>query len=123
MGGLVCALGGRAHVAQGAIEFSGGWLGRRAERGFGRHRLSAVTLGHVIVGSSAETLAALRDHEQAHVRQYERWGPLFVPAYWLAGVWAGLRGGCAYRDNAFEREARAAEAAAQPGATPADPVS
>jgi hypothetical protein len=34
------------------------------------------------------------------------WGPFFVPAYLLAGVWALLQGGHPYFDNRFEREAR-----------------
>jgi hypothetical protein len=40
-----------------------------------------------------------------HVRQYERWGPLFVPAYVLCSAVIWSRGGDAYRDNPFEREA------------------
>ncbi len=50
----------------------------------------------------------LRDvlsHERIHVRQVERWGPLFLPAYVLASVVAQARGLDAYRDNPFEREA------------------
>jgi hypothetical protein len=40
-----------------------------------------------------------------HVRQYERWGPLFVPAYLLSSLVELLRGRRPYRDNWFEREA------------------
>ena len=39
------------------------------------------------------------------MRQCERWGPLFLPAYLLASLAVYLRGGRAYRDNPFEREA------------------
>lgn len=46
-----------------------------------------------------------RAHERIHVRQYERWGPFFIPAYFLAGLVAILRGGHGYRDNRFERQA------------------
>lgn len=46
------------------------------------------------------------EHELVHVRQYELWGPLFVPIYLIASLWAGLRGGNAYRDNRFEIAAR-----------------
>lgn len=65
----------------------------------------AVTLGHVIlcVGEADERLLA---HEMVHVRQYEVWGPLFIPAYLLASLWATLRGGRAYADNRFEVAAR-----------------
>ncbi len=48
----------------------------------------------------------LLEHELVHVRQYERWGILLWPAYAVASLWAKLRGGDAYRDNHFERQAR-----------------
>ena len=69
----------------------------------------AMTLGHVVIGRDARALDLTRTHERVHVRQYEWWGPLFVPAYLLAGLWALLRGGHPYFDNWFEREARLAE--------------
>lgn len=65
----------------------------------------AMTLGHVVIGVSEAALDASRTHERVHVRQCERWGPLFIPAYLLASVIVGLRGGEMYRDNPFEREA------------------
>ena len=95
---LVC--GGRARRVQGALEFSEGALARLPLP------IDAVTLGHVILGRSATRLDALRAHEQVHVRQYERWGPLFVPAYLIDGAWQALRGRNAYLDNRFERAAR-----------------
>jgi hypothetical protein len=49
-----------------------------------------------------------RCHEREHVRQYLRWGPLMLIAYPIASVWVALRGGDFYRDNTFERAARAA---------------
>lgn len=48
----------------------------------------------------------LLDHELAHVRQYETWGPFFIPAYLGASIAARLRGGRAYTDNHFEVTAR-----------------
>ena len=57
-----------------------------------------------------------RAHERVHVRQYEWWGPLFVPAYLLAGLWALIHGGHPYFDNRFEREARLADVSAAEGA-------
>jgi hypothetical protein len=71
----------------------------------------AMTLGHVVIGRDARALEFTRAHERIHVRQYESWGPLFVPAYLLAGIWAFLRGGHPYFDNRFERQARLAEIA------------
>ena len=65
-----------------------------------------MTLGHVIIGRDRGSLAYCRDHEQVHVRQVERWGPIFIPAYLLASFWAWRRGGHYYLDNVFERDAR-----------------
>jgi len=65
----------------------------------------AITLGHVVIGRSAQALAATRAHERVHVRQYELWGPLFVPAYLIAGLCALARGRHPYFDNRFERQA------------------
>src|SRR5579884_766714 len=83
-GALTLGTGGRVQRRRGALEFHGGfsrWLGKR--RGFG-----AMTL--------------------AHVRQVERWGPAFIPAYLLASAWAWVRGQHYYLDNWFERDARRA---------------
>jgi hypothetical protein len=103
-GVLTLCTGGRVYPVAGTLEFHGGfsrWLARRV--GF-----SAMTLGHVIIGRDPESLNACRAHEQAHVRQAERWGPLFIPAYLAASVWAWRRGEHYYFDNWFERDARRA---------------
>lgn len=66
---------------------------------------SAVTFGHTVLGRSKDHLDFCRSHELIHVRQYERWGPLFVPAYlacWIVLLFAGRN---PYLDNPFEREA------------------
>ena len=65
----------------------------------------AITIGHVVLGISADALDVTRDHERVHVRQYERWGPLFIPAYGVSSLLAYTRGLHYYRDNRFEREA------------------
>lgn len=67
--------------------------------------IEAITLGHIILARDALTASRLRTHEQVHVRQYERWGLLFPLAYVAASAIAVLKGGDAYRDNVFEREA------------------
>jgi hypothetical protein len=64
-----------------------------------------MTLGHVVLGRSAAALVETRAHERVHVTQCEVWGPLFLPAYAASSMVAWARGGDAYRDNAFEREA------------------
>jgi hypothetical protein len=68
-----------------------------------------MTLGHVVLGRNQQLLDFTRIHERVHVRQAERWGPLFIPAYLLLSVVVHFRGGRAYEDNPFEREAYALE--------------
>lgn len=65
----------------------------------------AITLGHVILGIDGCMLEQVRSHERVHVRQYERWGPLFFIAYPASSLWALLCGKRPYWDNAFERAA------------------
>jgi hypothetical protein len=105
-----CAAGARLRRVDGVLEVCGGRLGERAARGVGPYGVTAVTLGHVVLGCDAATLDRLRAHERVHVRQYEAWGPLFVPAYLLDSAWQWLRGRHPYRDNRFERAARAGAA-------------
>ena len=69
------------------------------------HGAVALTLGHVVLGIDAISLDWTRGHERVHVRQYENWGPLFLPAYVACSVWARVRGGHFYFDNPFEVEA------------------
>jgi len=102
---LAACSGGRCHWRTGVLEASGGWPGwllRRALPGF---PIAAITLGHVVLASDADTLERTRRHERVHVAQYMRWGILFPFAYALASLVAGLRGRDAYRGNRFEVEA------------------
>lgn len=71
---------------------------------------AALTLGHVVLAQDAATLHESREHEHVHVKQYEVWGPLFLPAYGVASAWAALRGRHYYFDNPFEQEAYALDA-------------
>jgi hypothetical protein len=68
-------------------------------------RYRAITFGHVILAVDAVDDATMA-HELVHVRQYESWGPLMIPAYPLAALWARLNGGHPHTDNFFERQAR-----------------
>ena len=104
---VAVASGGWWRVRAGALECGGGRLGALAARLPRRHAFSAITLGHVILGLDAATLDAVRRHEQVHVRQYERWGLLFGPAYLASSLVQWLRGRRPYLDNHFERQARA----------------
>jgi hypothetical protein len=102
--------GGLLQRVDGVLEAAGGWPARVLRHGFPfSGAVAAITLGHVVVGVSLDALTATRAHERAHVRQFERWGVLMLVLYPLAGLFAWLRGGNPYRDNVFEREARAAE--------------
>ena len=70
----------------------------------------ALTLGHAVFGQNQHALEFTRDHERVHVRQYERWGIFFLPAYLLASLYLYLRGRDFYRENPFEIEAYAEDA-------------
>jgi len=109
---IACSSGGKLQRVNGVLESEGGWPARVLRHGFPfSGAVAAIALGHVVVGVSLDALTATRAHERAHVRQFERWGVLLLVLYPLAGLIAWLRGGNPYRDNVFEREARAAEKA------------
>lgn len=103
------ASGGSLSWRDGVLEVEGGVLPFLLRRMYPPMPVAAITLGHVVLAQSQACLDATRAHERAHVRQYERWGPLFPVLYLAASVEALLRGGDAYRDNRFEWEARRAE--------------
>jgi len=107
LGGVAVLLGATLRRHHGVIEVYGGRAGAaiaQLPRALG---FSAMTLGHVILAVDRSALAQLRRHEHVHVRQYERWGPLFLPAYLLSSVLQLLRGRNPYRENHFERQAYA----------------
>ena len=100
---LAFATGGAGASTRGVLEVYGGfatWLLRRVGA-------SAMTLGHVVLARDADAHEWAREHERIHVRQVERWGPLFLPAYALASAMAWARGAHYYFDNRFEVEAYA----------------
>jgi hypothetical protein len=119
LGLFAMLLGASARVRSGALEFGGGGLGRAVSRLPTPVAFSAITFGHVILGIDTATLAAVRAHEQVHVRQYERWGPVFLPAYLVSSLWQLLRGRDPYRENHFEREAYAKASSMTAGSNPA----
>lgn len=101
LGLLLMPLGARMRWVDGVLE-----IAAQRQRPRRQWPFTAITFGHVIVGTHAQALERLRAHERVHVRQYEHWGPLFLPAYLLAGAWQWFRGRRAYWDNPFEVEAR-----------------
>jgi len=66
---------------------------------------AAVALGNVIIGCDQACLDQSRTHEHFHVKQYEHWGPFFLPAYLASSLVAKKRGLDPYLDNGFEIEA------------------
>jgi hypothetical protein len=114
--GLVVAFAllrrGQAALVDGVIEAHSPMLGRALNRLTPlAGGAAAITLGHVVIGRNAQVLETTRAHERVHVRQYELWGPLFVPAYFTAGLCALAQGRHPYYDNRFEREARRPDSA------------
>lgn len=67
--------------------------------------MDAVAIGCCVFARDAAALERTLPHELVHVHQALQWGPLFPLAYVLCSVWAWARGGCAYADNYFERQA------------------
>jgi hypothetical protein len=107
---LIAALpGGRIRLVDGVIECCGPGVAALLSHIAPRTGIDAMALGHVVAGRTTDVLERTRVHERVHVRQAERWGPLFVPAYLCASVLAVARGGDAYYDNAFEAAAFSAE--------------
>jgi len=92
--------GGKAQIKMGCIEFYGG----KVESWLDKLHVNAMTLGHVILGQTQRGLKIVRGHEQVHVRQYECWGPLFLPLYLSFSAWLWWRGEDYYRLNPFEVE-------------------
>lgn len=105
---LAVLAGGNVRIVRGCLEVQGGLVSRILRDGlrrFGFRGAAAMTLGHVILGLNEHCLCHSRDHEHVHVRQYERWGPFFLPAYFASSALAWYRGQDPYFENHFEREA------------------
>lgn len=105
IGLLGLVTGGRCRRIGRTLEFWGGFT-----TGFLRvfplvKGVFAVTFGHIILGRDPAELDRVRPHEWVHVRQYERWGILFVPDYLFHWVRLLLVGRDPYRENPFERQA------------------
>ncbi|WP_146403848.1 hypothetical protein [Planctomycetes bacterium CA13] len=100
-------LGGRFQRIEGVIEISGPRIGDVLHRMY--VPAMALTFGHVVFGQTTAALDITRAHERVHVRQYERWGPAFVPMYLLFFSFLYLKGRDGYRENPFEIEAYAVD--------------
>ena len=104
-GVLALLSGGGAQLKRGCIEFHGGLVKWVLSRLLGGRGAAAMTLGHTILGQTPEMLRRARDHEHVHVKQYERWGPFFLPAYLGVSAFLWMRGADSYMENPFEVEA------------------
>jgi hypothetical protein len=105
---IVLVSGGEARVVDGVLEVCGGasdFFLRRVVGLILKGGASAMTLGHVVLARDAQLLIITRAHERVHVRQCEKWGPFFFPAYVFASLWAWVTGRRPYKDNFFERQA------------------
>ncbi len=103
-GTIMILSGGKVQIRRGALEFFGGWFSKIFTY-LPNGPIAAMTLGHVILGQDTQCLERVREHEQVHVAQYERWGPFFLPAYLLCSMVLWFRGRDAYYENPFEVEA------------------
>jgi hypothetical protein len=104
--GLVAVASGGGYQRVGRVhEFHGGWLRWFLRRIPIAGGAAAMTLGQAVIARTLSDLDFSRRHELVHVAQYERWGPLFVPAYLACSAWLWLRGRDPYFDNPFEEEA------------------
>ena len=100
-------------IHTGVIEAHGGWTAHLLRHlPFVKGGALAITIGHVVIARDQDALDRTRTHERVHVRQFEKWGPVFMPAYVLAGRWQVAKGKGPYRDNPFEVQAY--------GASPSD---
>lgn len=104
---IVLWQGGTVRWVTGVVEIEGGIVTRFLKRGLPWMGSggAAMTLGHVVWGCDQYCLDYSRRHERVHVRQYEAWGPFFLPAYLVATFIVYRRGLDPYFDNPFEREA------------------
>jgi len=97
--------GGHLQVVDGVLEAWGPLLSALLQRLPIAGGAAAITFGHIVLARDLASLDWTRAHERVHVRQCEIWGPLFIPAYLIAGLWAFVSGRDAYIDNYFERQA------------------
>jgi hypothetical protein len=97
---------GRMQVVDGVLEAHGPLISAMLRRCVPiPGGAAAITFGHVVLARDRWSLDATRAHERVHVRQCEIWGPAFIPAYLIAGLWALMTGTGAYTGNYFERQA------------------
>jgi hypothetical protein len=103
--GLLCGIGGHFALVDGVIEIHGPVAKFVLNKLGPVGGASAMTLGHVVIGQDQHALDWTRSRERIHVRQYETFGPFFIPVYFALSFHAWRTGLDYYRDNLFEVEA------------------
>jgi hypothetical protein len=100
---LIAALsGGSVGLREGIVEGTGGLVGSLLRGNRFWWGGAAMALGHVILARDADCLDQSRKHEVYHVHQFEWWGPLLIPVYWLVALWLWFRGYHPYLDHPLE---------------------
>lgn len=99
---LALCSSGKAAFRGGVLEVHGGLVGRLLRGNRFHTGSAAMALGHVILARDKACLDRSREHELFHVRQFERWGLLLLPAYWFVSLSLRLRGYDPYLDHPFE---------------------
>ena len=105
-GALAKLFGAKIAVISGVLEISLAPRNSSLQALARRSAFSAITFGHVVLAASEQDQNHFRSHERVHVKQYERWGPLFLLAYPAESAMQLLRGRRPYLDNRFEVQAR-----------------
>jgi hypothetical protein len=105
LGCLGLLTGGQVQRVGRVVEFCGGGVAWLLENSPLIGGASAITFGHVVLAQTLRDLDTCREHELVHVRQYQRWGLLFIPAYLTMSAVRWLQGRHPYFDNPFEVEA------------------
>lgn len=104
---FILLAGGKAKWSSGALEVT--YRDHPASCGKLARKLPfrGIVFGHVILAVTRAELQTIGAHERVHVRQYERWGPLFFVAYAASSLWQLLKARDPYWYNHFEIQARA----------------
>jgi len=113
---LALARGGSIRLERGVLECAGGLVPSFLRLLGAGTSIHAVTLGHVVLAEHLTAMRACREHERVHVRQYEVYGPFFLPLYFASSLLALARGHHPYFRNHFERAAFEHAAARPDGA-------
>jgi len=74
-----------------------------------KNHLAAITLGERVLYVAGAYNKERALHEEAHIEQGRKFGPLFFPAYGLKSIISKVKYKNWYKDNNFEKQARKAE--------------